>query len=154
MGTTQTTTKQESTGQDEPSMCPRVIVFSDPLGYSDDKNSRDTPGVSWIHHADVQFGSLDQSHSRAELGPAVTRWALRFLRLSIFSSNQGPVWALKTRALCKDQSQRVQHLVTDNVPDLFISSHDVPTLVMFDFMFLGHFFHLNFYHVSRQNPHP
>ena len=71
---------------------------------------------------------LSTNHIQGPTGPSR---ALRFLRLSIFSSNQGPVWALKTRALHEDKSQMDQHLVTDNVPALSISSHNVPTLIMF-----------------------
>ena len=63
--------------------------------------------------------------------PTQTTWALHLLRLSIFSTNQGPAWALKTRALYKDQSQRAHHIVTENVPTLVFSPPNVPTLVMF-----------------------
>ena len=56
--------------------------------------SGDTPGVSWKH----------LSRPITFEGPAQTRWALRFLRLSVFSTNQGPEWPLKTRAIHEDQS--------------------------------------------------
>ena len=118
---------------------------------------------------------LDQSNYEYGQSPAATRWALRFLRLRISSPNQitstgraqlqpgGPfgssgsesprpirsrAWALKTRALYMDQSQRAHahsicgpitegprfsnRLFSQNVPTLSISSYFVPTLVMFE----------------------
>ena len=93
------------------------------------KNFSRHPGGELTSSCRCSVPTLSTNHIQGPTGPSR---ALRFLRLSIFSSNQGPVWALKTRALYKDQSQRAQHLVTDNVPTLTVSSHNVPTLVMFE----------------------
>ena len=92
------------------------------------KNFSRHPGGELTSSCRCSVPTLSTNHIQGPTGPSR---ALRFLRLRIFSSNQGPVWALKTRALYKDQSQRDQHLVTDNVPTLTVSSHNVPTLVMF-----------------------
>ena len=62
------------------------------------KTSRDTPGVSWRHHGEC---SVETFRPITFKDPAVIRWTLRLFRLRIFLNNQGPVWSLKTRALCE-----------------------------------------------------
>ena len=93
--TTQTTTKNK-----QPAKTNQVWTLAFSLGPPEStatQNSGDTPGVNWKH----------LSRPIIFKGPRGPSWALRLLRLRIFSPNQGPAWSIVgplNRALYKDQS--------------------------------------------------